>query len=301
MFCAPYGRLSGSLLKPGGWTMDRLRRQDVYFTLHATGSILSAKIQDGVVIDETILPRARCPHNWVGALHEMAITDLLCPPSPPGKDLIAGRPLGLLHKCHEDISIPPSTNISASTEIVTNTRPDGHWFPSGAQSWRDNPSRERSQSSSTFAELLSTGTRTLRSPSISTIPPSTAEEVFTFQHSTSSEKGQEEERSAKWSSLRMTKLRRLLDTLRNMPKPAIEEHNSQVYKLANGPNTRHQLPNMPILEFAGVLSDLSNMANTIGFIYGMLSWEIFKREEDRLISEEKISMVLAAKQVCVPN
>ena len=109
----------------------------------------------------------------------------------------------------------------------------------------------------------------------------------------------EEERTAKWSSLRMTKLLRLLDTLRNQPTPTMEDHNEQVHRLYSGSHIPHAPRHMSIMQFAGVLSHCSNMSNTSGFVYGMLSWEIFKREEDRLVLEEKISMVLAAKQVSV--
>ncbi|KAF3406887.1 hypothetical protein DPV78_000457 [Talaromyces pinophilus] len=56
-------------------------------------------------------------------------------------------------------------------------------------------------------------------------------------------------------------------------------------------------PNLLAVPFAGVLSRLGAFSDTIGNIYGLLSWQIFKTEEDRLVNEEGMSPNFAAKQM----
>ncbi|KAJ5834972.1 hypothetical protein N7447_000998 [Penicillium robsamsonii] len=100
-----------------------------------------------------------------------------------------------------------------------------------------------------------------------------------------------------WSSKRMTKLQNFLTAICNHPIPTMSEHNGQVDGLYNGSCLPISLHGMSSVQFAGALSQLGNVSNTLGFIYGMLSWEIFKREEERVIREEHLSPVLAAKKV----
>lgn len=100
-----------------------------------------------------------------------------------------------------------------------------------------------------------------------------------------------------WSSKRLTKLQNLLTSICNYPVPTLSEHNGQVEGLYNGSCLPLSLHGMSSVQFAGALSRLGNVSNTLGFIYGMLSWEIFKREEERVIREENLSPVLAAKKV----
>jgi hypothetical protein len=53
------------------------------------------------------------------------------------------------------------------------------------------------------------------------------------------------------------------------------------------------------MQFAGVLSRLGAFSDMVGNIYGLLSWQIFKTEEDRLVNEEGMSPNFAARQLLV--
>lgn len=98
---------------------------------------------------------------------------------------------------------------------------------------------------------------------------------------------------------RMKKLQDLLAALFNHPISSVEDHNQQVEKLYSGP----QIPaclNVPIMQFAEVLRRLGNVSNSVGNIYGLLGWQIFKMEEDRLVHDKGLSPNFAAKQVTTP-
>ncbi len=97
---------------------------------------------------------------------------------------------------------------------------------------------------------------------------------------------------------RMKKLETLLETLRTAPTLSVEEHNEKIEKLYN----RHEfklshLRNLSLVCFATVLEKLCNVSSTHGFMYGLLNWEIFRREEERLAREEKLSAIAASKAV----
>lgn len=98
------------------------------------------------------------------------------------------------------------------------------------------------------------------------------------------------------SAKRMKKLDSMFTGLRSVPVSALEYHNQQVDGLYNGSKFT-SCPNSSIMQFAGVLSRLGAFSDTIGNIYGLLSWQIFKMEEDRLVNEEGMSPNFAAKQV----
>lgn len=99
---------------------------------------------------------------------------------------------------------------------------------------------------------------------------------------------------------RMKKLQDLLAALFNHPISSVEDHNQQVEGLYSGPRIP-TCPNVSIMQFAEVLGRLGNVSNTVGNVYGLLSWQIFKMEEDRLVHDEGLSPNFAAKQVTSPS
>ncbi|GAM43358.1 hypothetical protein TCE0_047r18101 [Talaromyces pinophilus] len=100
------------------------------------------------------------------------------------------------------------------------------------------------------------------------------------------------------SAKRMKKLDSMFTGLRTFPVSALEHHNQQVDGLYNGPKFT-SCPDSSIMQFAGVLSRLGAFSDMVGNIYGLLSWQIFKTEEDRLVNEEGMSPNFAAKQLKV--
>ncbi|BCR85516.1 uncharacterized protein ACHE_20974S [Aspergillus chevalieri] len=97
---------------------------------------------------------------------------------------------------------------------------------------------------------------------------------------------------------RMKKLQDLLAMLFNHPISSVEDHNQQVEGLYSGPRIP-ACPDVSIMQFAEVLGRLGNVSSTVGNVYGLLSWQIFKMEEDRLVHDEGLSPNFAAKQVTI--
>ncbi|KAL9036888.1 MAG: hypothetical protein Q9214_005940 [Letrouitia sp. 1 TL-2023] len=51
------------------------------------------------------------------------------------------------------------------------------------------------------------------------------------------------------------------------------------------------------MRFAAILEKTCDTSGASGFVYGLLSWEIFRREEERLYREEHLSAIAASKAV----
>ena len=99
------------------------------------------------------------------------------------------------------------------------------------------------------------------------------------------------------SNKRMKKLQLLLDCLRDHVVPAQQDHNDKVDKLySNCVCSPGPIPTS-MEQFGQVLGRLGNLSSTLGVVYGLLSWEIFRREEERLVREERQSSNIAAKRV----
>lgn len=97
---------------------------------------------------------------------------------------------------------------------------------------------------------------------------------------------------------RSNKLHRLLETLRNSTPPPLREHNelvSRIYDtIRSGPP---EWQDLPLVQFAAVLGRICNMTTNVGFVYGLLSWEVFRREEERLLQTEKLSSIAASRAI----
>ena len=99
------------------------------------------------------------------------------------------------------------------------------------------------------------------------------------------------------SNKRMTKLQLLLACLRDHVVPAQQDHNDKVDKLYNNCVCSPGPVPTSMEQFGQVLGRLGNLSSTLGVVYGLLGWEIFRREEERLVREERQSSNIAAKRV----
>ncbi|KAB8237114.1 uncharacterized protein BDW43DRAFT_307398 [Aspergillus alliaceus] len=262
----------------------------VYFTLQPTGTILSATFENGKIASQETFPDGRYPQNWVDTLREMEAT-LGCT-----KDLdLQCDIFGNQSSIQESTDCPSGLLSPSATSALTESYIGNLEVPS-PQAWPQPCLQMQEQDNMHWSSTM----RASPMPgAYSTVCPCTAththelpgELEYNCSHAPSVQK------RPNWSSKRMTKLQNLLSAIRNHSVPTMEEHNGQVDGLYNGSYIPVSLPGMPIMQFAGVLSRLGSVSNTLGFVYGMLSWEIFMREEERLIREEHISVVLAAKQV----
>ncbi|KAL8821408.1 MAG: hypothetical protein Q9223_000557 [Gallowayella weberi] len=100
------------------------------------------------------------------------------------------------------------------------------------------------------------------------------------------------------STKRIKKLEAMLNSLRVSQTPTLVEHNETVEKLYNsgGLNPSHLQP-LSLTRFAAVLENLCDVSGQLGFVYGLLSWEIFRQEEERLTCEVGLSSIAASKAV----
>ena len=100
---------------------------------------------------------------------------------------------------------------------------------------------------------------------------------------------------------RLRKLELLIESVRNYTKPSLEEHNEKVATLYNNSTYAPHLTPTSMEQLGQVLGELGKLSNATGIVYSLLSWEVYRREEKRLVIEEKLSPKWAAKRVSKPQ
>lgn len=97
---------------------------------------------------------------------------------------------------------------------------------------------------------------------------------------------------------RMKKLATMLESMQAAPMPSLKEHNDTIRELMNQKDLQlEHLKNMSCPQFAGILEKHCDASTAAGFIFGLLSWEVFRKEEERLALEENPSPITASKAV----
>ena len=96
---------------------------------------------------------------------------------------------------------------------------------------------------------------------------------------------------------RIGKLEQLLTRIQEQGIPAQRDHNEKVKSIYESRLRATTIKPLNMEHFGQLLGELGNISNVVGFVYGLLSWEIFRREEVRLIQEEHQSSKWAAKRV----
>lgn len=96
---------------------------------------------------------------------------------------------------------------------------------------------------------------------------------------------------------RRGKLDILLLRVRDQANPDLTEHNKKVESLCNSTISFSTTAPTTAEQFGKFLGDLGHVSDVLGFMYSLLSWEVFRREEERLIQEEGQSARWAAKRV----
>ena len=94
---------------------------------------------------------------------------------------------------------------------------------------------------------------------------------------------------------RNKRLHNFLESLRHAPVPSLDAHNAVVDELcalamAIGPHAPSPGGLAAALERLG-----GESGGTRGFIFGLLGWEVFRREEERLARTERLSTIAASK------
>ncbi|KAL9117612.1 MAG: hypothetical protein Q9187_005847 [Circinaria calcarea] len=102
---------------------------------------------------------------------------------------------------------------------------------------------------------------------------------------------------AKYFTKRMRKLETLIDSIREHVKPSREEHNEKVINIYNSRICVSHIKPASMEHLGRLLGELGKLSNALGIIYSLLSWEVYRREENRLVAEENLSPKWAAKLV----
>lgn len=270
----------------------------VYFTYHPSGAIQSAIIANGKVIAQETFQQDECPRNWTDALCEMEETRKKSWSNAGTPQWGSSMELNGEWSSDQDVfeelmiglhrqQAPPWYGSSQNTE--NNTLPD--CVPRGIENdmmdFSDvgvaTPSPASTGSSMDPTEAQHTANDPLDFFARSQMPPNPIR----------TNRFKKPDLEAK----RMVKLSKFLEALRNHPIPSLEDHNQKVAALYDGPRLPSSEKNVSMMQFAGVLSQIGDVSTTMGFVYTLLSWEIFRREELYLVHKEKMAGNLAAKQV----
>jgi hypothetical protein len=274
-------------------SMESPASRGVYFTLQHTGAISSATFENGKIVSQNTFSGGIYPQKWVDTLLEMEAT-LGC-----SKDL--DFEFDMFNNQSPDLTTANTTPCFMTPDPAS-TPVDDYFSALGEPLYSKwpHPNMQMHQGNTQWLSTIKASPLTFATPSSvicssGTINshPIPVEKEHCCSHVSMAQK------TPDWSSKRLTKLQNLLTAICNHPVPTMSEHNGQVEGLYNGSCLPLTLHGMSSVQFAGALSQLGNVSNTLGFIYGMLSWEIFKREEERVIREENLSPVLAAKKVRV--
>lgn len=95
---------------------------------------------------------------------------------------------------------------------------------------------------------------------------------------------------------RTQKLEAQLEAIRDSDIPDRDEFNDTVRRLYRHSSASSQ-PVNSMEQLGLLLGRLGNISSAVGIIYSLLSWEIFRWEEDRLVRDEGRALLVAAKQV----
>ncbi len=297
--------------------LDLTTKREFYFTYQPNGAILCAVIADGKVVAQEEIQEGWYPQSWTEALRLMkesksrtwtavtmpeAGTDIeldadMCtgqyefdafiqgPDNSPTAGWL-GSALELEPNINHDDSPDASHNSSTLFSALSSPK-----FPSSSLT-----SCHHSISTAITEPSVCPNKEPLTNLSRSPTPPPQIQRTHEFRH-----------RNPTLSSKRTAKLTKFLETIRHHPTAPLQSHNSKVKALYNGPqlpssqnisiSTPSQSQQVSIVQFAGVLSRLGDVCTTLGFVYSLLSWEIFKREEGRMVREERVAVNLAARAV----
>ncbi|MCJ1312674.1 hypothetical protein MMC25_006350 [Agyrium rufum] len=95
---------------------------------------------------------------------------------------------------------------------------------------------------------------------------------------------------------RTQKLEAQLEAIQDISVPNKDEYNNTIQRLYQHSSTSAQSVTS-MEQFGHILGQLGNISSAVGIIYSLLSWEIFRWEEERLVRDEGKALLVAAKQI----
>ena len=204
----------------------------------------------------------------------------------------AGRKLGIgiwpATDLNQQVMSRISTRRSSSTSIRPSTAETSRSSFSAHSKIQPTPACSRSSTSADSGSdvqrhsHLPRSSPTMKEPATSSIQPSSPSTMPNFEK-------------------RMKKLELLIEDIRCHPVPALKDHNERVRNIYNSRICSPDMVPVSMEHFGQLLGELGNTSCVLGVVYGLLSWEVFRREESRLMEEENQSARWAAKRVCLDS
>ncbi|RDW78940.1 uncharacterized protein DSM5745_05792 [Aspergillus mulundensis] len=279
--------------------MESTAAPDVYFTLDGRGAVTAITINDREVIERKVLLDSELLPSWVIALHEMrasivpnAMESCDVSPPPPGD-----HPSGFDGVCSTSADVERAANaldvqglLQPHLESSASLGAEARTVDSGV----DFPFDILPDSSETWDDLALFN--------LPAVPTSVPEVPDTSIPGASEPQNSHTDPSRNTQAMagglkRAQKLHRMLQALENHAVLGRDDHNREVESLYNGPQLPACESDGTMVHFASVLGSHSSISAAVGTIYGLLSWNIYGLEEDRLIREEGLSPYIAAKQM----
>lgn len=302
--------------------MESFERLELSFLLLPSMKISTSIIApDGTRIAQSSFKGCDCPAEWITALEAMAVAAKLsqvadCPatsrPSPttpdPSQLGIASRQSPVQHSTAERCAPARKKLLQALNDRQT-TQPNlerihNHaiHFPNDSDEVVTSlPSLSLGSPYPLMAPMIDASRRSLMDAM------NQPENGSLEQSLASSDLANESElhpafidscatNSSPISMKRMQKLEAQLETIRDSSIPEKDEFNHTVSRLYQHSDASTS-PINSMEQLGHILGRLGNISSVVGIVYSLLSWEIFRWEEDRLIRDEGRPALAAAKQV----
>lgn len=309
----------------------------VFFSHQPSGAIDAVTVSNGHIISQGRLRESSCQGDWVNALQQMSTEagnpDNTSDPLQQESALnfgenfwpdlpIEGPDLSMISN-EQMAAFLDSTPLPSGTEVQQpQPQPPPRASPPSLYSMQSHHSSISSGGSEMM--MMSSPNYSRRgssytSSSISPIRSRSSEQIWNPSFgrkasvaSCATDLSTPEEPAAETTSLpsgrlskpdvwdkRTAKADEFLDILAQQPMPSQQEYNQKVESLYEGPRSPAQASpdDVSIVHFAGILSQVADVSGMVSFVYGMLAWYVFWQEEQRLINDEDMSPIVAAKHV----
>jgi hypothetical protein len=277
--------------------MQPIPATDVYFTVDGQGAVTAIKINDGEIIQRKVFSQSQLPPAWVNALHEM-IASMDANPIEP-------RSISFLqqHSSHtlafDQTCFAPSDMGHGPSGPYIDQFLDAHPYPTLPLE----AEARTAESGVVFPFDIPVLSDSWDLPDpfdmscVPALPENSPIGQVPGESNTQSPGASVGSESRPMGLKRAQKLHRMLGALENHEVASKEDHNRQIEGLYHGPQLFSCSQDMSMVQFAAVLGKHSSVSSAVGTIYGLLSWNIFGLEEDRLVKNDKLSPYIAAKQV----
>ncbi|KAJ5194355.1 hypothetical protein N7472_006821 [Penicillium cf. griseofulvum] len=277
--------------------MHPIPATDVYFTVDGQGAVTAIKINEGEIIQRRVFSESRLPPAWVNTLHEMIASMDTNP--------IESRSISFLQQ-HGSHTLGFDQTCFAPSDM--GHRPSGAYMDQLLGAYPDPTlpleAEARIAESGVVFPFDIPGLSDLWDlpdgfdlSCVPALPENSPIDQVPGGSNTQEPGAGIGSESRPMGLKRAQKLHRMLGALENHRVASKEDHNRQIEALYNGSQLFPCSQDVSMVQFAAILGKHSSVSSAVGTIYGLLSWNIFGMEEDRLVKKDRLSPYIAAKQV----